>query len=83
MKRNHQISFLSLSDSELGVIEKPKNPFDFTLKNSEDSVKNQSNFLEKHMKSKLMMKVLSCEDLKKLNNTLELDKMMRKRKKNV
>ena len=82
-KPKNPISF-SLSDSETALVEKPKRSRESqSLKKSEFSISNQNSFFEKNLNSKLMMKVLSCEDFRKLNNTFDLDKTMKNRKKNV
>jgi len=83
MKQIRHFDYLSLSDSDATIIEQSKKQADPLLSDEEKPMKHTKNILEKHLKLKFLMKVLSCEDFEKISNTYELDKMMKKRKKDV
>lgn len=82
MSKNRKNWHVSLSESESEVneiFEKSQDNF----QNYEFPSKPQDKVFEKYFKSKLMMKVLSCEDFQKMNTTFVLDRTMKERKKNV
>ena len=83
MKKNHQPEFLCLSDSDAPIIEQSQKCSPPLLNISDSPTKRHTIFLERHLKSNFLMKVVSCEEFDNISNTAELDKKMKRRKKNV